>query len=52
MIVIMTIVAYYSVFINESKYTLEDNVYCKLLKVEKFHGFWWIDYQPCETYPA
>ena len=38
--------------INKSKYTLEDTVYCKLLKVEKFSGFWWIDWQPCENFPA
>ena len=48
----MITVPYCSVFINKSKYTLEDTVYCKLLKVEKFRGFWWIDWQPYETFPA
>ena len=48
----MIIVAYCSAFINKSKYTLEDTLYCKLLKVEKFCDFWRIDWQPCETFPA
>ena len=45
MIVTMTTVAYYSVFINISKHALEDTVYCKLSKVKKFSGFWQIDWQ-------
>ena len=39
MIVIMAIVGYHSVFITKSKYTFENTVYCKLLDVEKFCGF-------------
>ena len=52
MIVIIKTVAYCNVFINKSTYTLENTVYYKLSKVEKFHGFWQIDWQPCETFPA
>ena len=49
----MTIGAYCcSVFINKSKYTLENTIYCKLSEVEKFHDFWWIDWQPYKSFPA
>ena len=40
MIVIMTIVIYYRVFINKYKYVFENTVYCKLSEVERFHGFY------------
>ena len=51
-IVVITIVGYCSVFINTSKYILENTVYCKMSEVENFHSFWWNDWQLCETFQA